>query len=193
MEKIKSQALSNSMRDKILDQIIKDAFNKEKTDHEESRYKFSEKVYENIYKSDIRKKMNELPDGWLPETTEFSVQFGSEASGYCRRMLKDPKRFPNSAVHGGGYSRPCLKVFDNADPLTTEHKKITDRGIELDARMKKAASEARAILYSCNTTSQLKTVWPAAKKYAEMYEPTSKAKTHIALQTKELNQLLGLK
>jgi len=177
------------MRDSICRQIIKDSFNPQFEEITKERIAFSEKVYDDIYSGDRRKKMDSLPDGWLPEKEEFSVQFGSDGSGYCRRAFDKPKRF--LAKDCKAYNQ-CLKIYEVDHPFTKTHQDLTDMLDDLKKKRDKAQQQTQAVLDSCNTTKQLKELWTEAAKYIEQYEPAEERTTQVALVTDELNELLNL-
>ena len=187
--KAKSTKLSNQLRDSILSQIITKAFDDRAKKIMEERMDFSLTVYNDLYNESTRKEMYDLPDGWLPESDEFYVQFGSAGSGYCRRAFKDSMRF--LWKHKKSYSQ-CLKVYEESDPLSVQHDELTKKVEKLDEERAKAKRDAYAIIYSCNTTKQLKDVWPAIAKYVEQYEPAIERTTDIVPITDGLNAILGL-
>jgi len=185
----KSTKLTNGMRDSILSQIIKGAYLEKEKSLEEKRLAFSLDVYNDFYPEKIREQMDALPQGWLPERTEFKVQFGGDSSGVCRRMLKEPKRFQE---RHSGFSA-VIKVYDNSHKFTKRHDEITNALSDLTNEVSQSKTEANAILYSCHTTLQLKTAWPEIAKYVGVYEQKSERTTAIVPMTTDLNKKLGLK
>jgi len=186
----KSVRLSNNIRDGILKAILSSAFDKKKEALEERRLALSEEVYNDIYPAKVREKMYALEAGWLPESNQFQVQFGGHSSGVCERNLKEPKRF--LAKHRERSYGQILKVYDNSHRFTKKHDDLTADITDYKESYNRSNNEARAILYSCNTTKQLKEAWPEIAKFVEIYESPSERTTAIVPITTELNKALGL-
>lgn len=186
---MKSTRLTKENKEMIAKKIISDAYDKKKKALEEERYAFSEKVYADIYEKNLE-QINNLPSGWLIESNEFMVQFGSSSTGYCQRMLKNKKRF--LAKDTESY-RQCLKIYDDGHKFTKIHDDLTDKIDFLKEEIKKSEREVWAMLNSCNTTKQLKEAWPEITKYVENFEPASERTTAIAPIIGDLNERLGLK
>ena len=185
-----STRLTKEMREAVALKIIEDTIGKNDEKIEKRRNDFSVKVYNTIYPKTMRDKMYALPDGWLPESDSFMVQFGASSMGYCRRALTEKKRF--LASHKHSHSQ-CIAVYDDAHPLTKEHDEITKALYEQNEKKRDAYSKTMSILNSCHTTKQLKDLWPEVAKYIEGYEPKEERTTAIVPVTGELNALLGLK
>lgn len=134
---MKSIRLTKETRKNIISRILKDAYDKKLDAIQEERFEFSEKVYADIYSKELE-KMNALPNGWLPEDTEFMVQFGSDSTGCCRRMLKEKKRF--LAKHKESY-RQCLKIYEDDHKYTKIHDDLTSRLEDLKQERNKTHSE----------------------------------------------------
>lgn len=186
---MKSIRLTKEMRENIVSRVLKDAYDEKKEAIQQERYDFSEKVYADIYKKDLE-AMTVLPDGWLPVSDEFMVQFGSDSTGYCRRMLQKKKRF--LAKHLESY-RQCLKIYDDEHEFTKIHDDLTKRIEDIDDEYKKTRIEIYGIVNSCNSTKQLKDAWPEIAKYVEIFEPTEQRTTEIAPVLDDINKRLGLK
>ena len=189
MMKLRSTKLTKDCRISILNQIIKESFSDKVEEVEEERRAFSEVVYNDLYDEKTRRVMESLPEGWLPKSDHFFIQFGSDGTGYCRRAFSSPKLF--LAKHKEGHHQ-CLKVYDGGHELSKLHADLTRRIGELKDTRDNAQNQARAILNSCSTTKQLKDCWPEITKYVEQYEPTESRTTAIAPVTKGLNDMLNL-
>lgn len=191
MKKLKTLRLTNQVRDEILKRIVDDQLRKQADKIAERRFSLSTKVYNDIYSKAMRDKMEELDNGWLPETTEFVVQFGGTSSGACRRMLREKKRFLHK--HVDSYNR-TIKVYEDEHRFTKEHDEITREEDKLAEQFSKAKMQAKAVVYSCNTTKTLKEVWPEIADIVSEFEPKGDEEngTSIIPVITGLNELLGL-
>lgn len=188
---MKSQKLNQHTRESILRSVIRDAFKTTEEEIEVEREKLSEAIYNDVYDTQTQKKMNELPEGWLAKTQYFHVQFGSDSSGYCRRVFNEPKVALAKHLES---SRQCIKIYDEDHKLSKWHKELTDKMKKMSDDYDKAHTQAAAIINSCNTTKQLKEAWAEIAPYVERYESQEDRKcTALAPITDELNLILGLK
>lgn len=187
----KSIRLSNSVRDEIISRLINEAFDKKFEDIDSERYALSLKVYNDVFSKKERDAMYELPDGWLPTVSEMKVQFGGDSCGVCRREFKEPVRVP--AKYTESYGR-IYKVYPDNHAFTKLHDSITSDFDSLKQLKNKAIAQAKAVLYSCNTTKALKEAWPEIENLVCEYEPSeeSENKTAIVPVANGLNQILGL-
>lgn len=184
-----STRLTKEMKEQIASKILSKAYIKKEKSIEEQRFAFSERVYKDIYKKELD-QMNDLPQGWLPESSEFTVQFGGRQTGYCRRMLREPKRF--QAHHVKRYNQ-CIKIYSDNHKFTKKHDALTEKWESIREEKKNAERSIWAMLNSCNTTKQLKEAWPEIAKYVEIFEPASERSTAVAPIMDNLNKQLGLK
>jgi hypothetical protein len=185
---MKSTRLTKEMKRAITEKILVDAYKGRIDALENDRLDFSEVVYKDIYKKDLP-QMDALPSGWLPESCEFMVQFGSQQTGFCRRMLREPKRFLGSDKKS---HRQCLKIYDDNHKFTKIHDELTERK-ELGKQEYSASKrEIISILDSCSTTKQAKEAWPEIEKYIENFEPVKERITQIVPIMGDLNERLGL-
>lgn len=184
-----SVRLTNDIKEGVIKNILAHSLGKEAEKLEQRRKELSDEVYNDYYDKTTRDKINALPDGWLPKRDRMHVVFGNSSTGYCERNFKEPKRFLARDME-----HRALKVYPYEHRLTAKHDKLTDDIKEHNEKMKKAEISARGVINNCNTTKQLKEVWPSIAKFVESYEPSQKKTgTEIAPVLTDLNKMLGLK
>ena len=76
-------------------------------------------------------------------------------------------------------------LMDICQKAADEHEAITSKIDNLKKEVRESYNQTKAIIYSCNTTRQLKDVWPECAKYIEVYEPVEQRTTAIAPITDE--------
>lgn len=188
----KSIRLTNQVRDEILLKLLQHGFDAESKKIEKRRHELSVKVYNDVFSKKDRDLMDAIPAGWLPEVSEMKVQFGGASSGVCEREFEKPVKMPHKHVRYR--STNILKVYDDNHKFTQEHDSVTDDQKALKEKRNKAEAQAKAVLFSCNTTKALKDAWPAIVEIVEHYEPSADSENQTALVPVEngLNELLRL-
>ena len=79
--------LINETRERIQKALLIRRFRKLINEVTEKRAHLINQVYLDLYTPEIRRKMAELPKGWLPEETGLDVRFGSSGTGYVRILF----------------------------------------------------------------------------------------------------------
>jgi hypothetical protein len=195
-----STKLTNTMRDRIVADLLGHRFGKAADKLVADRAAFALKVYRDVYSLTVRKRMEDLPNGWLPDEWGIRVQFGDgsgfsalsfngSVGGPISRYLTKPidtitKRLFAIHMHN------CAKVYDLAHPLAVHWSELSSREAALKTEIAAARTQANAAVYSASTINGLISMWPEVEPFARKHE-TAKAALP-ALPTIELNRLLDL-
>jgi hypothetical protein len=191
---MRSVKMNQAMKDKLLKKIIKDKYEKLKDDFENKEHDFNERLYIDCMGKVTLEKMYDLPEGWLPESTEFLVYFeGGVYGGHCEPQLKEAKRFLSKHLNRG-YVRSPLKIYDQNHKLYKEHEKISSEKESLKKEVNDTERNVRAIIESFNTTKQLCEAWPEIASIVEnMFgEDVTSSKSMLpAVNMVDINKKLG--
>jgi hypothetical protein len=183
--------LSTTVREQIRRALLSTRFDKRTKELEAAQDKLARDVYETAYDQTTRRKMNALPEGWLPETKSVWARFG------CidfHRELPDKKRLRVPFEKHGHYgSSAALLAVDADHVLSKRHQDIRK---ELDAIQRERndlTREIDAVLFSVTTANKLVDVWPEIRKTVEDICKTYVASSNLpAPRVEFLNKTLGL-
>ena len=181
--------------------IIKDAlthrFNDEIKELVDMRAAFASAVYDDICKKADRQKMAELPEGWVPETDNIAVQFGSDFTriyfdGHLYGDLARATTYKRTdkrrvlAKHSSG----CAKAYDATHKLASENSRLKAKEQDLKNAYKEASRSMMTALNAVTTVKRLIETWPEIAPFASKHETGKPALP--ALPTGQLNKLLDL-
>jgi hypothetical protein len=150
-------------------------------------------IYNTIFSSNTIKKMEDLPEGWLPKRNSFSVMVDGKVCYFeFNNGLEKP--FPYERV-SDRYGCPVIHNFSK-DKKAGELlcRKIIGLQREKEALKtlkQKTRSDVEVTLKSFNTSGKLIEAWSEIKPIVEKIcgdEPV----TVLAPQLKSLNKMLGL-
>jgi len=194
--------LTNWMREGITKKVMIHRF-REQADALVTDYAvLAADVYVDIYSEIERKRMDALPEGWLPTSEGVYVQFGEGGRNYHRLNFdgdlysagsryasprKDRMKRRVLAKHDG--SR-CMKVYDDQHELARRASDLRDRESEISKAADAAQRQIEAALRSASTIKRLVEMWPEIEPFAAEY--VDRPAPVPALPTEQLNRLLDL-
>lgn len=197
-----SAKLTTTVRDQIVARLLRHRFSGEAAQLIADRAAFAERVYDAVFAKAQRDRMNALPKGWLPTTSQVTISFGgtgrdSYASlylsgrdyGVLDSMLDtkpDTIERPVPSIQQQG----CLKAFEPTDALSVEHESLCDRAASLKSAIAEARSSIGAVVNSVTTTGKLREAWPEIGTFLDDFEEVKLSLP--AVPTRELNALLDL-
>lgn len=192
-----SVKLTKTHREEILKRAIQHAFKDEVLALMSKFAKLANDVYEDVFSAADRKKMEALPEGWLPGDSEIRVTFGSEhtwlkfngRNGYmleveCVWPTEQHRRFPTSKR-----SKVC-KVYDARDAMSVRYEELINARKDLSNRVSEARSNAMAALNRATTLQRLLEGWPEIEPFTR-FIPRDRPSLP-AIKTDVLNTLLDL-
>ncbi len=193
--------LTNSIQEQLTTELLKYKFSDKAQELVEKQSTFAHKIYNDCFDKKTRDKMKRLPQGWLPEVGEVSVEFaskftrlefngGNNLSWNYRFLFKKSfeaqnKRFPNK------HKSNCVKQYTALDKLALEYTQIQNEISDFTTAISHTKANIQSAFSSCTTVEKLIKNWkeiePFAKKYVEV-----KGTNLPALPTEQLNKLLNL-
>jgi hypothetical protein len=157
-------------------------------------------VYNDIYPESMRKKMAELPNGWLPEVSHFSASFGGEYGSlyfdgpslgnnysygvkFNERDDDETKRLMLSKDRSG-----AVKVYDANHRFCDEYRELRNLSKDFEARMREGFAKIQQAFKLSSTVQGLKAKWPEVAPFLGDLDPPPVP----ALPTAELNSYFEL-
>lgn len=197
-----STRLTNDIRDSIATAVLRHRFNEQVDALIADRAAFADAVYCDIYRKADREKMDDLPNGWLPESARIGVQFGSSGSRFeylhfdgcvygpldAMRSKNDGKRVERRITAKHSYG--CAKVYEDGHKLSQRHAELSNRFEALKAEHQTAERQTKAALSSVGTIKRLIEAWPEVEPFASKFEDAPKNLPSVP--TSKLNEMLGL-
>jgi len=196
-----SAKLTNYMRERIAEALVQHRFNEPALAIIARRAALASKVYNDLYSPADQKKMAALPNGWLPEDDDISVQFGSGSNytnidfsgavyGAIARVLKEPldrttRRVASSHVSG------CARSYEPTHPFVAEYEALKADTAALVTEIETAERQAKSAIASASTVKRLIEMWPDIEPFAKDYQDETKPSLP-ALPTDQLNALFKL-
>lgn len=190
--------LTNEIREEITTAMLRHRFGKELTKLMADRAALAESIYNDLYKAADRKRIADLPEGWLPTAHEIkfsaSGQFTSipfNGGFYGALNLSLPEKSDHiSKPFASKHCRACVSVYDGAHKLAVRYSEIQSRFSEIAASHDAASHTVKAALNKASTTGRLKELWPEAAPFCLPYE--GRVPSLPSVPTSALNQLLDL-
>ena len=177
--------LSNYIKEAIIARLLKHAFEEREKALKAEEYGIGNSVYKDVYSAAVRRKMDDMPKGFLPEDDDLKVQF--EGNGFTHIHFGERRRIAASHEHN------AAKVYDSEHPLTERYRDWKERESQLKNEKQTTKSNARAVLNSVSTLKKLIEVWPEVEQFVEDFKPSATGKAQLpALPLKDLNRFLGL-
>lgn len=184
--------LTNEMRKRICDALLDAKFSDAKKAIEDRKCGLASMIYEAAFSIAERKRMSELPDGWMPKTNNVNAKLNG---GFVFVKFADGERrpLPHDKFHGA-FSSECLLVADGKNVLCKIHADITDDSRDLAVTEEKLRREINGALYAASTLEKLTTIWPEVKSTAEKIAKARIESTNLPVpKIASLNRELGLK
>lgn len=171
--------LTIDIRNAIKGDLLAHRFAKEENKIKQENHKLAVRAYNALYTPTERRRMNDLPKGWLEEWNYLIVRLCGIT---VRLTLPESRRFPATG-------RRNFTV--NAQDLRDKHDELHAAEQKLAEEKRKASAEIAAILYSVNTINQLVAAWPEVKPFIK--KRIKEAPQLPSIKVEEVNAFLGLK
>lgn len=200
-----STRLTNNIKSALLRRLIERAFKAQAQDMIDKHSAFAVRVYKDTF-ADKLKKMNGLPEGWLPTNDRIKVSFAGQVqsmrfdgalegwsidstlkgAGAKTLEVKD-MRFTDKA-NGG-----CCNVYDATHPLAEEFTAHKNEMADLISEIQAAERTARTAMDSVTTVGKLIEVWPEVEEFAKDFLDNGERKAVLPMVPRQkLNDILGL-
>lgn len=174
--------ITSVIRSSIASRLLAHRFDEEQKALAAHESNLAMQVYRHLYTAAERKRMNALPDGYMPLKHMFRVRI--VRYDYVELRLLQPVRFP--AAHLGD----DVNITDAA-----LHERVKDHlsaKVALKQARKKLEQETRAAITGFGTIARLVEAWPQVKPFVDQLGYGSEKKALPAVIPSELNSRLGL-
>ena len=174
---------------------------KKENDNLVRRYrKLAVDIYNDFYSETMRKKMAELPSGWLPLASHFSMSF----AGDYTTLYFDGPSFGNDYRHGVKFNdtddntrflmldkdrKNAIRYFDAHDKFTTEYRELANLSKDFKESLNAGYTKIQQGFRLSTTVQGLKAKWPEITPFLGDLDTVSLVP---ALPMAELNSFLEL-
>jgi len=179
--------LNQRHRDAICERLIKRRFDPVEKELKKREKAIAVRAYNAHYSSSDRAKMRRLPKGWLCNSSRLKIL------GVLRtHMLFELGESRSFAHCDCDYSTPKIACPD--DEVAKDIRAYERDMLQLRDDRNNTMTKVRGVLHSVTTVKALIDRWPEAKDIIEdvCQTGTPVVSTELAVQTKELNEILGL-
>lgn len=180
--------LNQSVRKCIIEELIERRFGERWSKLKKARATFGMSIYRALWTSKERRRMSELPSGWLATTNAVSAALDS-----CgRKHFVDYFDIGENIPIPHSRERNILMVVDKQNfKLVERWEELIAEKERLQAEQVAARQEAQKILSSVMTTKKLKEHWPEISDVIDKIAPET-ATTALVAPVKKANELFGL-
>lgn len=185
IEKVQSVRLTKDMADEITQGLVDHKLAKREAAHKAAEFKLALRVYQNQFSPAERRKIEELPDGWLPTSEHVYVNVGSDwqylhFSEKRENHRRDTKRFP--------VARKGAFQYEARSEIGLAIREYLNEAAAIKSDRKELQAKAAGVLSSVTTTARLAEVWPEVVAFIPKYVPRQLP----AVRRDELNAAFGL-
>lgn len=193
-----SVRLTNEIREEITTAMLRHRFSKEVAKLVALRAKLADRVYRDLYSPADRKKMEALPDGWLPVDDDVQCRFQGSYQrlkfnggiwGDLYFLIDKEVEVVNRRL-AAKHKSSCAKVYDGGHPIAEAYAEVEGVTKDLTERFKDAKRQIKSALSRATTTTRLIELWPEVRPFCSDYEHA--APSLPAIQTSALNAMLDL-
>ena len=178
---MKTQRLTNDLKDKIVDAASRKAFGDRKQQITQRLQALAVRVYNMHYPAELQELMHALQDKTGGRAFEVSTSFCNQYFAGRRGTMQ----FPEAKLFLADRRDPKFEHLDAAHPLTLEFYAIYDVSEALKEETKQLRREVRGVLNSVTTVKKLLEVWPAV---AELLPDPAKPEAALpAIQLDKIN------
>lgn len=188
-----STKLSEYHRRHICENLLFSRFSKEKLAIKEGFTALGELIFHHVWDNTAQKKMNALPDGWLPSVKNIKARIGGVDAEFTLRKSRRVPYEKYSASYDGGCTNHIYNSPVKDCPFVESFTALRDRHSLCHSQEIQAKSEINGILNSATTTGKLISIWPEIKTIVEEICCVSPPTLLPAPQLQKLNAFLGLK
>ena len=189
---MKSQKLTNAIRDRILDNIYNTKI-KPDLDKFEKQLRFNGGlIIRNAFGDGVYDRMLQLPENYF----STKITFRLNVDGKIDSILTDSVRCPACYLYDviTTDDRVSDKSVHNARNMyRTEYRVIESKRQKVINKWQDIREEATKIIYSVNTTKQLIEMWPEVVEFLPDGIKSVDTPHLPMVQVEKLNTLLGIK
>lgn len=198
--------LSTNIKESLWKGLCERSFKKQAEAIVKEQADFAARVYDECFSEKDRKRMYDLPEGWLVTnhyikvqiaSSTFQLHFWGSGTNYSipegmkkagAKVLDIPnKRFP-ARLKGS-----TCGVFDGGSPIAEAWTTLQHKQIDLCETIDDAKRAANVVMNSATTVRRLIDIWPEADEFAKKYLDNGERKVLLpAVSVERLNALLGL-
>lgn len=198
--------LSTNIKEALWKKLAERAYLKQCDEVIKEQADFAARIYDECFSEKDRKRMYDLPQGWLPTDGDIKVKLAGsvtqfyfwgtgdiynlpEAMRYAGAKVLDvpQKRFPSNKKDG------VCGVIDGGTPLSEDWLKLQAKKGDLCRTIDDARRAAMVVMHSATTVKRLIDIWPEAEEFAKKYLDNGERKALLpAVSVERLNALLGL-
>jgi hypothetical protein len=184
--------LNTSHRDAIQRKLIENKFSPREKQLVLDNEKLALDVYHATFSPSERKKMDELPVGWLRRVHTIRARLGGVDFGY---KLAGKKSVPMPAEKCDTYNEQSTFLLAVSDgPLAVEARRLERETEAIKTEKEKLRSEIRSVLFNATTANRLITLWPEIKPVVDAVLSVYVVQQNLpAPRVEDLNKALGLK
>lgn len=191
-----STRLTNYIRDRIRQALIKRTFDPRKKELTETEHALGRAVYNDLYSAEVQMQMHRMPEGFLPTACGVQVKFGDSFvqvnwdSADAARRIAARRIADKHDIRG----RAAAKVYEPDHQLTKEFQKLQQLHKQFDDEMYEARRQINSLLGSCTTVEKLIRTWPEVEEFAKPFlgKDAGVPSTALAIPIADLNKILGL-
>lgn len=179
-----SMRLTKDYRAAVVANLLRHRFSEPEQEQTRAELELATKVYLDVYPSNVRQLMEDLPPGFFERITKLRVQFGQEVT-----ELNLPAARLAAEKHRG--YRVMFAQYEDTHQLFHVFQAFEAQKTELTRLRKAAEAQAWAVLSSVSTLERLKSVWPEVVPFLPPTNPGSPTRA-LALPMASVNQLFNL-
>ena len=185
-EKVQSVRLTKDMTDDITRALIKHKLEKREAELTKLGYRLALRIYQNQFSAADRRKMDALPDGWLPEIDSVHVKVGGDYRTFCFGPEDDKGRSPRKRAPA---NRDRTFMYEVRSEIGAEVREYITEADAIKEARNELKAKAAGVLASVTTTARLAEVWPEVVPFIPKYVPRQLP----AVRRDELNAAFGLR
>ena len=186
-EKVQSVRLTEDMRNDITRALVNNSLGKRDEAHKLTEFKLAARIYNSVFSAADRKKMEALPEGWLPKESFIDTRLGGQFHRYHfstpdKSGKREHRRFTSKTLREDF----VIEVRSDLGTAMAAHR---DEGEAIRVARNELKAKAAGVLASVTTTARLAEVWPEVVPFIPKYVPRQLP----AVRRDELNAAFGLR
>lgn len=193
--------LTNDIRDAIVRTVLTNRFSEDVESLRDQWASFAVMTYDAVYDKSTQTKMKRLPKGWLPETDDITVQFGSHHSrlafdpymrGFNPISIKRPEKKTLKLVPYRDNMSRVIMQFEPDHELSLKRDELAAQSTTLKETIDSCRVNANQIVHSVTTMKKLLEIWPEVEPFAKPFIERPASASLPAVPVDTLNRKLGL-
>lgn len=187
-ETVQSVRLTEEMRREIVQALLDHKLAKRDAAHAAGEHKLAQRVYQHLYSAADRRKMDALPEGWLPTTEHLRVKLGDEWR-YLHFSARDKAGKRENRRILQKHEDDRFVALEVRSEIGVAVRAYLDEGEALKVEREELKAKAAGVLATVTTTARLAEVWPEVVPFIPKYVP----RRLPAVRRDELNAAFGLR